>query len=243
MSVAWVGLADLKYWEYIAKYCVPSWTILPGDKYIITDDATFKLDDNFKVVQFETVENKQSKFLARNEGSRKVHNFWRKMQSQTWATKNLVQYDFVVLIDTDIECINFNNDEFKIITDQLVSQNILWATGQSQRRGHDSGFIVINMKHNHRLQAFLEYENIWDSGKISTLNKAYDGDAMESMLEVYPSLKIRNTDYGSGLHIYDIGFVHWGSKKPKVDRAAAVSGKELVKQRIAEIIPKVFKNS
>ena len=243
MNIAWVGLADIKYWEYIAKYCVPSWPALPGDKYIITDDPNFKLDDNFKIVNFDKIKNNESKFIARNEGSRKVHNFWRKMQSQVWAAKNLTQYDFVVLFDTDIECIDFNNEKFEEVLKKVVDENFLWATGQSQRRGHDSGFIVINMKHENRVQAFSEYEDIWDSGKITTLTRAYDGDAMESMLDVYPSLKIRNTDYGKGLHIYDLGVVHWGSKEPKADRAAAKSGPELVKQRMAEITPKVFKNS
>lgn len=239
MKIAWSGLADKKYYEYIAKYCLPSWGNLPGDVYLVTDDVTLPVK-GMTVVDYNSIENKESKFLA---GSKKVHNFWRKMQSQVWAIKNLTQYDYVVLLDTDIEVFNFNNEMFAEIINDFEQSGLVWATGRSQRGGHDSGFIIFNMSHAARLPLINTYENIWESGEIEGLDKAYDGNAVEMLLETTPSLKIKNNDYGKGLHIYDVGVVHWGSKEPKADRAAAKSGVELVNARMAAITPKVFKNA
>jgi hypothetical protein len=239
MNIAWAGLADKKYYEYIAKYCLPSWGNLPGEKFLVTDDISLPID-YLQLIDYNSIENKNSKFLA---GSKKVHGFWRKMQSQVWAVKNLQSYDFVVLLDTDIEIIEFNNSEFERILNEFKESNLVWATGRSQRRGHDSGFIIFNMKHSDRIPLINAYENIWESGEIASLNKAYDGNAVEQLLETTPSYKIKNNDCGKGLHHYkELGMVHWGSKEPKEQRSNAASGKELLEQRLSNIVIKKFKN-
>ena len=88
-----------------------------------------------------------------------------------------------------------------------------------------------------------EYENIWDSGEIFNLKKSYDGNAVESMFEKWPSYKIMNTDYGKGLHIYDLGVVHYGSKMPKQMRAECTSdAKTMLDDYTREIIVKRYKN-
>lgn len=243
MNIAWVGLADNNYWDYIAKYCVPSWKNLPGDRYIITDNKNLVLDKDFKIVDISQILKTDTPFLKRKEGSAKVHNFWRKMQTQVWAVNFLKEYDFIILFDTDIEVFDFDLNLFDEILKKIKEDNFVWATGQSQRKGHDSGFIVVNMSHDKTLELFAEYEDIWDSGKINTLHKAYDGDAAENMLEKYPSLKIRNIDYGKGMHVYNLNVVHWGSKEPKAERAAAKSGRDLLDRKLKEITPKIFKNA
>ena len=117
----------------------------------------------------------------------------------------------------------------------------IWATGLSQRRGHDSGFIVFNMNHT-RLHELVDiYENIWNSGTIFDLKKSYDGHAVESMFDQYPSYKIPNIDYGSGFHVYDLGLVHYGSKIPKtLRRTHTGTGAEIVKEYTAD---KIIKHS
>jgi hypothetical protein len=239
MKIAWSGLADKKYYEYIARYCLPSWSKLPGEVYLVTDDITLPIN-SCNLIDYNSIENKNSKFLA---GSKKVHNFWRKMQSQVWAIKNLIQYDYVVLLDTDIEVINFDSEMFKTIIEEFSESGLVWATGQSQRRGHDSGFIIFNMKHPDRIPLIDAYENIWESGEIVNLNKAYDGNAVEQLLETTPSYKIKNNDCGKGLHVYNLGLVHWGSKEPKLMRANTANGEELVNSILAKRPIKTFKNS
>jgi hypothetical protein len=99
------------------------------------------------------------------------------------------------------------------------------------------------MKHPDVEKVFLEYEDVWNSGKIFNLPHAYDGDVLDSILIKYPSSKIRNRDYGSGLHVYEIGTVHWGSKLPKQLRAEWIGdGKSLVEKRLSEITIKKYKN-
>lgn len=241
MKLIWSGLADEKYYEYIAKYCLPSWKKLPGSKFIIHDASKIDIE-GLKVIPWNTVPNNKSKFLSLTEKSKPL-NFWRKMQSQVWAIRNLKDCDFLILLDTDIEILDFDQKLFNEELSNLLESGHIWATGESNRRGHDSGFIVLNMKHPRLKELTDHYENIWESGKILQLEKWYDGHAVESMFEEFPSYKIKNRDYGSGLHVYALGLVHYGSKIPKQLRAEwKGDGKSLVEKRLSEIAIKKYKN-
>lgn len=240
MKLIWSGLADEKYYEYIARYCLPSWKKLPGNKFIIHDSNKINIED-LKIVPWQQVQNPNAKFLAITKKSKPL-NFWRKMQSQVWAIRNLKNCDFLILLDTDIEILDFNTELFYKELECLKESNLVWATGESNRRGHDSGFIVLNMKHPILEELTDHYENIWESGKILELEKWYDGHAVESMFEKYPSYKIKNRDYGSGLHLYELGLVHYGSKIPKQLRIEwKGDGKSLVEKRLSEIAIKKYK--
>jgi hypothetical protein len=240
MNLFWSGLADKKYWDYIAKYCVPSWQRLPGGKYIISD--TKLPDTSFaKTIAWNTVVNNNANFLKLTTRLKPL-NFWKKMQSQVWAIRNLTNCDFLILLDTDIEILDFDEELFLKEMEKLVESNYVWATGESNRGGHDSGFIVLNMKHSLLEELTDYYENIWESGDIFKLEKWYDGHAVESMFERYPSYKIKNRDYGAGLHVYELGLVHYGSKIPKQLRAEwKGDGKNLVEKRLSEIVIKKYK--
>jgi hypothetical protein len=241
MNIAWSGLADEKYWEYIAKFCVPSWKKLPGDKYIITDSDQLNLS-YAKIIKQENVLNNNAKFLKMSD-NKKQGNFWRKMQSQVWALRNLKQYDWLVLLDTDVEILDFDQDKFYEEIENLKKSNLIWATGQSQLRKLDAGHIIINMRHPQLADLTNHYENIWETGNIFKLNRPYDGDAVESMFSIYPSYRLKNRDYGKGLHLYDFGTVHWGSKEPKSLRNTwNGDGKNLVEKRLSEIVIKKYKS-
>lgn len=217
-KVIWSGLADKKYYDYIAKYCLPSWESLPGEKYIVHDSNVLKFPFVNVISQEQTL-NRKSKFQT-DKVKTKTNNFWKKMQAQVWAIRNLTNCDFLVLLDTDIEVLNFDKVLFDQELKNLKKSNCVWATGQSNRNGHDSGFIILNMQHSLLNELTNHYENIWESKEIYNLRKPYDGDAVESMINNnYPSYKIPNIDYGSGFHVYNIGFVHYGSKIPKSLRA------------------------
>jgi hypothetical protein len=240
-KIAWSGLADAGYWNMIAKHCVPSWVELPGDKFLVHDSDIINL--NFvEIIDWHKIYNKKSKFLTMTNKSKPL-NFWKKMQSQIWALKNLTSYDFLILLDTDVEILDFNKEKFNKELEQLKASGFVWATGCSQTGGLDAGHIIINMSHPQLNELITDYENIWESGEILKLKKWYDGDAVESLFEKYPSHRIKNRDYGSGLHIYEIGTVHWGSKLPKQLRAEwKGDGKSLVKKRLSEITIKKYKN-
>jgi hypothetical protein len=236
MKIIWSGLADAKYFEFIAQYCLPSWKKLPGEKYIVHDDKI--INYNFiNVVDWETVVNFESQYwVTYNNGKKKTNSFWKKMQSQVWAVRNLTNCDILVLLDTDIEILKFDKKKFNAMLEDFVNSEYVWATGQSQRKGHDSGFIVFNMQHPKLQELINYYENIWDSGKIFDLKKSYDGHAVESMLAGdYPSYKIPNIDYGNGFHVYDLGLVHYGSKIPKkIRQTSKLSGEDIVKDYTAD---------
>lgn len=241
-KIFWSGLADKDYYDYIAKYCLSSWKKLPGEKTIVHNDNIINLPF-LKIINQDTVLNRECDFLKTNP-KKKTLNFWRKMQSQVWAIRNLTSCDFLVLLDTDIEVLDtFNEEKFNLELDKFKESNLPWATGRSQSRLHDSGFIVLKIDHPLIRELTDYYENIWESGKIYELKKSYDGHAVESMFEKYPSYKIMNTDYGSGFHVYDLGFVHYGSKIPKSLRANFNGpGIELVKKHTENIITKKYKN-
>lgn len=241
MKIKWSGLADEKYYEYIAKYCLPSWNKLPGEKYIVHDSNKINYDF-LNIIKAKKVENYDAPFWAVQKERKKTNNFWRKMQSQVWAVRNIKDCDFLVLLDTDIEVLDFNEEKFNSIMDDFLKTDLIWATGRSQRRGHDSGFIVFNMQHSKLHELIDHYENIWNSGAIFDLKKSYDGHAVESMFDLYPSYKISNTDYGSGFHVYDLGFVHYGSKIPKKIRAESLdTGTEIVEEYTKGKKVKMFK--
>ena len=242
MKIIWSGLADAKYYEYIAKYCLPSWSKLPGAKYIVHDSNIIK-DDHLTVVDWRAVGNYNAPFWDIQKERKKTNNFWRKMQAQVWAMRNLRDCDFLVLFDTDIEVLDFDNEVFEKEMENFRETGYIWATGRSQSRLHDSGFIVINVNHPQLDELINHYENIWDSGAIFDLRKSYDGHAVESMFPKYPSYKIMNTDYGKGLHIYPVGVVHWGSKLPKqLRREWQGETKDLIAKRLSEVTVKTYKN-
>ena len=242
-KVCWAGLADKDYFEYIAQYCLPSWEKLPGKKYIVhnSDIINFPF---LNIIDQDTVLNRDCKFL-KTSPKKKTTNFWRKMQSQVWAMRNLRSCDFLILLDTDIEVLDtFNEENFDQDLEKFKESNLPWATGRSQSRLHDSGFIILNIHHPLLNELVDYYENIWESGEIYKLKKSYDGNAVESMFSKYSSYKIMNTDYGKGFHVYDLGFVHYGSKMPKSIRAHHKGpGLDLVEQHTKNIIIKKYKGS
>jgi hypothetical protein len=243
MKIKWSGLADEKYYEYIAKYCLPSWHKLPGEKHIVVDGKYIQ-HDFLNTVHWKKVGNYDAPFWNIQRERKKTNNFWRKMQSQVWAVRNIKDCDFLVLLDTDIEVLDFNEDLFKQELQNFIDTDYVWATGRSQSRLHDSGFIVFNMHHPDLHTLINEYENIWDSGEIFNLAKSYDGHAVESMFEKWPSYKIMNTDYGKGLHIYDVGVVHYGSKIPKQMRAECTGDpKQMLDKHTQNILVKRYKDA
>ena len=242
MKIKWSGLADEKYYEYIAKYCLPSWHKLPGEKHIVVDGKYIQ-HDFLNTVHWKKVGNYDAPFWKIQRERKKTNNFWRKMQSQVWAVRNIKDCDFLVLLDTDIEVLDFNEELFNEELQKFIESNYVWATGRSQSRLHDSGFIVLNMNHPDLHTLINEYENIWDSGEIFNLAKSYDGHAVESMFEKWPSYKIMNTDYGKGLHIYDVGVVHYGSKMPKQMRAECTGDpKQMLDEYTQNIVVKRYKD-
>lgn len=231
MRIAWSGLADSNYYHYIAKYCIPSWHKLPGDKYIV-HDANDIIDPNFFIIDWKYAYNRSNKFTTVCNRTKAI-NFWRKMQSQIWALKNLRSYDWVVLLDTDVEIFNFNQKEFEDILKGIISSNVIWATGQSQKNKLDAGHIIVNMRDERLDELMFDYENIWESGTIFKLRRYYDGEAVESLINgKWPSYKIQNIDHGGGLHTYTLGTVHYGSKIPKILRAIWEGSNDLILESI-----------
>jgi hypothetical protein len=240
MNIAWCGLADSKYWELIARYCVPSWSRLPGKKFIIHDSDKINIQD-IEIINWNKVVNNNAKFLKLTTKTKPL-NFWRKMQSQIWAAKNLNSFEFLILLDTDIEILNFDISLFEKELENFNKTDLIWATGESNRKGHDSGFIILKLNHPGLLELINHYENIWESGDIFKLEKWYDGHAVESMFSKYPSYKIKNIDYGSGFHLYELGIVHYGSKAPKDLRSTHKGdGITLVQNYIKDKVVKKFK--
>jgi hypothetical protein len=215
---------------------------LPGKKFVVHDSNIINLED-IEIIDWNIVPNNDSKFLKATDRKKSL-NFWRKMQSQVWAARNLTDCDYLVLLDTDIEVLDFNEEKFVEELKKFQDSDYVWATGRSQSRLHDSGFIALKMNHPSISQLINDYENVWESGEIFKLAKSYDGDAAKLIIEKYPSYKFMNTDYGQGLHIYDIGIVHYGSKLPKALRASwPADPKEKLQEYIDPIKVKRYKDS
>jgi hypothetical protein len=234
LNIAWAGLADLNYWNHIAKYCVPSWEELPGDKFLICDSEDVSIPA-VNIVQWNSIVNPNARFPTIYSQSRKQTNFWRKMQSQVWAIKNLKKYDWLVLLDTDIEVYDLKLEILYDTVTLLQNKNLLWATGKSNDGFLDAGVIIINCKHP-EIDNFVKiYEDFWETGKIRLLEHRYDGDVVAKMLELYESVEIKNFNHGQGMHSYNIGLFHWGSKASKPIRQNLNNSLGYIKNKIDDI--------
>lgn len=216
MNTAWVTIADYQYYHHIAKLCLPSWDKLPGEKFLITDLTETDLP-HMTTIAWDSVKNHNSVFL-KNCKSNKAYNFWKKMQAQNWALCNLTGYDFVVLMDSDIESYNFDPGQFENILWSMRQQGLMWAT--SHRMNHilskesmvlDAGIIIFDLA-NPNLRSWRNaYQQIWESGAIYYLPHPYDGDAVICMMRHHPSLRFGFYTIGKGQNFYPMGFMHWGS--------------------------------
>lgn len=241
-AVAWSGLADLKYYNLIAKWCLPSWKNLPGVRYVVHDANAIVIPE-ITVVDWESVANTDAKFLTTTK-KKKPLNFWRKMQSQLWAMNNIVDVDFIVLLDTDIEVLSFDLTKFESELNALLQSGNVWAAGKSQLGHLDAGFIIINARHCRVHELKTRYEDVWESGAIYELNKAYDGHVIESLFSEFPAYRLQNFDHGNGLHIYPLGLVHWGSKQPKQLRSEwPGTGAELINSYLPTLPIKIKKTA
>jgi hypothetical protein len=239
-KVAWSGLADLKYYSLIAKFCLPSWRKLPGDRYVVHDSDAITIPE-ITTIDWKSAVNNDSRFLTTTR-KKKTLNFWRKMQSQLWAINNIKDVDFVVLLDTDIEVLTFDDDLFELELTALLSSGNVWAAGKSQLGHLDAGFIIIRMQHPRMHELISRYEDIWESGDIYKLNKSYDGHAVQSLFSEFPAYRLLNKDHGNGLHIYPLGLVHWGSKQPKQLRSEWIgTGADLIENYLATLPVKIKK--
>ena len=65
-KLVWSGLADNAYYNGIAKYCLPSWSQLPGNKYVVHDADSVQIN-GITVVDWKLVPNNASNFLKINK--------------------------------------------------------------------------------------------------------------------------------------------------------------------------------
>jgi len=230
--IAWSGLSDLQYWKNIAQYCVPSWKDLPGDKFLITDFDLIEGDIN--IIKWNEVADVTQGFPVKFSKSNKQTNFWRKMKSQVWAIKNLKDYDFLILLDTDIETYNFNREDFFSLINQIDKENPVWSIGSSTN-GIDAGFIIINFKNKVLMDLIDEYEKYWEEGHILSLPNGYDGDVVQDMIKTYQPLLIPNINTDFGQYYYKIGLYHWGSKISKPIRRSLINSSEYIKEKVKNI--------
>lgn len=231
-KIAWSGLADLEYWNAIASYCVPSWVNLPGDKFLVSDIETIDLD--ISLIKWSDVGDGTQGFPVKFSRGTKQTNFWRKMKSQVWAIRNLKKYDFLVLLDTDIEVCDFNIDRFIKIIEDIKYHNIVWSIGSSLE-GIDAGFVIVNCNHEKISSLVNDYENYWESGQILSLPNGYDGDVVQEMIKQYEPILVPNQKIDFGQYYYDIGLFHWGSKLSKPIRRGLPSGLEYIRENIKKI--------
>lgn len=223
------GLCDINYYNYIGKWCLPTWKNVDCDKILLTDDIDFVNEHSIKSIQYDDVINFQCNFITNLCNKRKPINFWKKMQCQIWTFKRYQkEYDFILFLDADIEIVNFNQEIFKEIISKFKSQNNVWALGMSNDNGLDAGVFMINCKHPNLDDLIFDYEQVWESGKILELHRPYDGEAVAYTCKKYQHSIITNKNLGKGQHFYNWGGFHWGGKESKLFRSTLQNSKEYI---------------
>ena len=216
MNIAWCGVADNHYWNRIARYCVPSWRDLPGTVFCINEQKA-QATNGMISISYQRAIDTECKFRSIADGA-KIVNFWKKMRSQIWALDNLAWADVIVMLDTDIEAVNFDQDRFYHAAQEFLESRQLWATSHragceitNNRPYIDSGVVFFNPQHPDAREWRKNYEAIWNSGAIWHLPAPYDGDAVVCMLRLYPSFRINHLNINKGCNLYAWGMTHWGS--------------------------------
>jgi hypothetical protein len=151
------------------------------------------------------------------------------MQTQLWAVKNL-KYDFIILIDADIEVVDYSFHTFNQELSKLKENNIPWAVGLKPKEDIekfkkkttlgpdiDSGMIVVNTAHKSIEEIFTAYEQFWETGSIHELKKAADGEVIFELIKKYPCNFLTTKMLGPGKILYEFGLFHHAGKSNKAD--------------------------
>lgn len=176
MQLHFITSVSKNYWNETGKYCISTWTNLPGKVTVYVDQKEGDLDW-IKEIPFH----KELLFvptLQANVGERaKVRKFWGKSMAQITALRNRGKDERIVWIDADVEV------TAPSVPDQLFSfgftEPIAMLNSGDQEDCWESGIVIFNQSAEKFDLTVRKYERAWlDEDTLLSLWKPYDAQVL-----------------------------------------------------------------
>jgi len=176
-KICWVTSFTEKYYNYVGKISLPTWTHLKEDKFFLCEvdpnkipNYATKIDIRQDLINFNPDLQKDTE-----RRSKKAYKFFKKAFSIWYALERFsLDYDYVIWLDTDA-----------LIQKPIDLENVLpnadqiFSTIIRGTHGCDSGFIAFNTKHQNFSTFPTEYINYYLEGRIWSMHNPWDAYILE----------------------------------------------------------------
>jgi len=174
--ILWFTGLNLDYYEKVFSRVIDTWSLLPGDVKIYSDNQIECLKTDQRVCITNSIY-KNPKKLNNLE-----FKFFKKSRSILNGIKeNYGKYDYCIWLDADVKVIQSPSlSNLLPGTLEIISAN---SKIPDNNTAIDTGFLSINMNHPCLLKWIAEYENFWDSEDLDNLTFRYDTLVLEEIIK------------------------------------------------------------
>jgi hypothetical protein len=208
----WVTSFGPSYYESVARYNLPGWSLLEGRKVAIVDDWL-----DFTWPGIETQDSSPAYPSISDPhwalGGTKKGKFWKKGRCFLWALRNF-DTRYVIWLDSDVR-INSTPDLSRFIPREGEVASIICGNLKQA----ESGFVIVDRQHSLFESWTQVYEQAWYNGVVDTLHRPWDNDVLWYAVKDLPhrnlSKSVRKSPQGfEDTDLLDYMF-HYSGKRQK----------------------------
>lgn len=216
---------SLEYYNNIGKHMIESWlTFWPKDAnlYVYSEDILPIEHDRIKIIDINNIDEEYTKF---QNSSFKLQRRSKTFAKKAWPImQNLQDDEFDYLIWLDADVITEGEITYDFLNEMLPKNYFSCHIGVPQGPYYsvETGFFIINKKHNYK-DKFLEiYRKIYITRNFSDMHKPFDGDVFGKVIRELKkyndfAYKELNENYETSLspfnHIFEGKMRHYKAKR------------------------------
>ena len=208
----WVTSFGRGYYEAVARYNLPRWSLLEGRKVAMVDDWP-----DFAWPGIETQDSTPA-YPGRDDphwalGGTKKGKFWKKGRCFLWALRNF-NTRYVIWLDSDVR-VNSTPDLSRFAPREGEVASIICGNLKQA----ESGFVIVD-RHHALFDSWTQiYEQAWYNGIVDTLHRPWDNDVLWYAVKDLPhrnlSKSVRKSPQGfEDTDLLDYMF-HYSGKRQK----------------------------
>jgi len=212
LDYTWVTSFSQTYYNTVAQYNLPTWSLLEGRKVAMVDDMQGWQYPGIEVMDAAPA------YPGRDDphwamGGTKKGKFWKKGRCFLWAIRNF-STRYVIWLDSDVrvnsapDLSRFAPAPGDVVT--LICGNLKQA---------ESGFVIVDRAHELFDTWTNVYEQAWYNGVVDTLHRPWDNDVLWYAVKDLPhrnlSKSVRKSPQGfEDTDLLDYMF-HYSGKRQK----------------------------
>ena len=175
-KIIWFTGLNLEYYNTVYSQVIDSWSLLPGDIKIYSDDMIDVLSNDSRFC-ISNIDYNISKKLNHME-----FKFFKKSRSIIKGVKESIgKYDFCIWLDADVKVIRTPDLLNLLPTDlEIISAN---SKIPDNNTAIDTGFLAINLNHPNINDWIFQYENFWETIEFDSLTFRYDTLVLEEIIK------------------------------------------------------------